>query len=109
MNEVALKAYAAAKQVDGGLEITITGDARTAVAIQSMIPAWAQTMNGHLGWTTKASQLPNGDVLAVTSTDPKEIRHIRGRLYRVAGQWLPTPAAPPHDGEGRVCPLCTKQ
>src|SRR5271163_2225443 len=47
MNEVTLKAEATLKQIDGGLEIAVTGGDRTLAAIQRMIPAWAQTMNGH--------------------------------------------------------------
>jgi TusA-related sulfurtransferase len=78
MNEVTLKAAAAPKQIDGGLEITITGNDRTLVAIQRMIPAWAETMNGHQGWSTKAAPLPNGEVLTVTATDSKEVQHVRG-------------------------------
>lgn len=78
MNEVTLKADAVTKQVDGGLEIAITGDGRTVAAIQRMIPAWAQTMNDHHGWATKASQLPNGELLTVTAADAKEMHHIRG-------------------------------
>ena len=39
MNEVTLKADAAPKQIDGGLEIAVTGSGRTLVAIQRMIPA----------------------------------------------------------------------
>jgi hypothetical protein len=78
MNEVTLKADADPKQIDGGLEIAITGSGRALVAIQRMVPAWAQTMNGHQGWSTKAAPLPNGELLTVTATDPKEIQHIRG-------------------------------
>jgi hypothetical protein len=78
MNEVTLKANAAAKPIDGGLEITVTGDGRTLIAIQRMIPAWVQTMSGHQGWITKASPMPSGELLTVTSTDPKEVQHIRG-------------------------------
>jgi hypothetical protein len=78
MNEVTLKADADAKTVDGGLEMTITGAGRTLVAIQRMIPAYAQHVNGLNGWTAKASSLPNGELLTVTATDPKEIQHIRG-------------------------------
>jgi hypothetical protein len=78
MNEVTLKADAAPKEIDGGLEIAVTGTGRTLVAIQRMAPAWAQTMNGHQGWSTKAASLPNGELLTVTATDPKEIQHIRG-------------------------------
>ena len=78
MNEVTLRADAAPKQIDGGLEIAITGTGLTLVAIQRMVPAWAQTMNGHQGWNTKAASLPNGELLTVTATDPKETQHIRG-------------------------------
>ena len=78
MNEVTLRADAASKQIDGGLEIAVTGAGRTLVAIQRMVPAWAQTMNGHQGWSTKAASLPNGERLTVTATDLKEIQHIRG-------------------------------
>src|SRR5260370_37822109 len=78
MREVTLRADAAPKEIDGGLEIAVTGTGRTLVAVQRMVPAWAQTMNGHQGWSTKAASLPNGELLTVTATDPKEIQHIRG-------------------------------
>jgi hypothetical protein len=78
MNEVTLRTDAAPKEIDGGLEIAVTSTGRTLVAVQRMIPAWAQTMHGHQGWTTKAASLPNGELLTVTATDPKEIQHIRG-------------------------------
>jgi hypothetical protein len=78
MNEVTLKAEASPKDIDGGLEIAVAGSGRTLIAIQRMVPAWAQTMNGHLGWSTKATELPNGELLTVTAGNPKEIRHIRG-------------------------------
>ncbi|HTQ34361.1 MAG TPA: hypothetical protein VMI30_09340 [Stellaceae bacterium] len=78
MNEVTLKAAASPKEIDGGLEIAITGGGRTLTAIQHMIPAWAQTMNGYRGWGAKAAPLPDGELLTVTTTDPKEVQHIRG-------------------------------
>jgi hypothetical protein len=78
MNEVTLKADAAPQQIEGGLEIAVTGTGRTLVAIQRMVPAWAQTMDGHQRWSTKAASLPNGELLTVTATDPKEVQHIRG-------------------------------
>jgi hypothetical protein len=78
MNEVTLKADAAPKQIDGGLEIAVTGSGRTLVAIQRMIPAYAQTVNGLTGWTAKTATLTNGELLTVTATDPKEVQHIRG-------------------------------
>ena len=78
MNEVTLKAAVSAKNIDGGLEISITGDGRTLGAIQRMVPAWAETMNGHKGWNTKAATLPDGELLTVTATDSREVQHIRG-------------------------------
>ena len=78
MDEVTLRAEAAPKQIDGGLEIAITGSGRTLTAIQRMIPAYAQTVNGLNGWTAKADTLPSGGLLTVTATDPKEVQHIRG-------------------------------
>ena len=90
MNEVTLKAEAAPKQIDGGLEIAVTGSGRTLVAIQRMIPAYAQMANGHDGWSAKTSELPNGELLTVTATDPKEIAHIRGLGFiglLASGSW----------------------
>ena len=78
MNEITLRADAAPKQIDGGLEIAVTGSGCTLVAIQRMVPAWEQTINGQRGWTAKTTSLPDGELLAVTATDPKEIEHIRG-------------------------------
>jgi hypothetical protein len=78
MNEVTLRADAAAKSVESGLEVAVTGAGRTLVAIERMIPAWAQTVNGLNGWSSKAATLPDGELLTVTATDPKEVQHIRG-------------------------------
>src|SRR5690348_3857205 len=63
MNEVTLKAEAAPRQIDGGLEIAVTGSRRALVAIERMIPAWVQMANGHNGWSVKLSELPNGELL----------------------------------------------
>jgi hypothetical protein len=90
MNEVTLHAEAAAKQIDGGLEIAVTGSGRTLIAIQRMIPAWVQMANGDNGWNTKVSELPNGELLTVTTTDPKEVQHIRGLGFiglLASGEW----------------------
>jgi len=78
MNEVTLRADADAKPVDGGLAIAITGSGRTLAAIQRMIPAQGQMLNGHDGWSTKVEALPNGELLTVTAASPKEVEHIRG-------------------------------
>jgi hypothetical protein len=81
MNEVTLKADAAQKPIEGGLEIAVTGTDRALVAIQRMIPAYAQTVNGLNGWAAKADTLPNGELLTVTANDPKEVQHIRSLVF----------------------------
>jgi hypothetical protein len=78
MNEVTLKADAAAKQIDVGLEIAVTGSGRTLAAIQRMITAHVKEINGLNGWSAKTEALPNGVLLTVASADSKEVRHIRG-------------------------------
>jgi hypothetical protein len=78
MNEVVLHADADAKPVDGGLAIAITGGGRTLLAIQRMIPAQGQMLNGHDNWSTKVEALPSGELLTVTASDPREVQHIRG-------------------------------
>ena len=78
MNEVTLKADAVAKAIDGGLEIAVTGSGRTLGAIQRMLPAHAQEINGINGWSAKTEPLADGVLLKVTSTDPKDVRRIRG-------------------------------
>jgi len=90
MNEVTLKAAAAPKPIDGGLEIAVTGSGRTLVAIQRMIPAWVQMANGHDGWSAKASELPDGELLTVTAADPSQVQHIRGLGFiglLASGSW----------------------
>lgn len=78
MNEVTLKAQAAAKPIEGGVEIAVTGDGRTLLAIQRMVPAHARELDKVKGWSAKTASLPNGVLLTVTSGDPKEVAHIRG-------------------------------
>jgi hypothetical protein len=78
MNEVTLKADVAPKQIEGGLEIAVTGSGRTLVAIQRMVPAWVQMANGHAGWSANTAAIPNGELVTVTAADLREIQHIRG-------------------------------
>jgi hypothetical protein len=80
MNEVALKANAVVKPIEGGIEATVIGEGRTVKAIKRMVPAHAQEIErSHLnGWSAKSEPLPDGIVLTVTSSDPQEVQHIRG-------------------------------
>lgn len=80
MNEVTLNARTSVKLIDGGLEIAVTGDGRTIAAIQRVVPAHARAIEKThpYGWSAKAPTLPDGVLLKVTSSHPKETQHIRG-------------------------------
>ncbi len=78
MNEVTLKAKAEERPVENGVEIAVTGSGRTLEAIERMIPAHAQELNGLHGWTAESSPLPDGVLLKVTSAEPGDVAHIRG-------------------------------
>lgn len=80
MSEVTLKADAVPKEIDGGVQIAVTGRGRTLEAIERMVAAHAAEIEKtHLnGWSAKTEQRPNGLLLTVTATDPKEVQHIRG-------------------------------
>jgi len=62
------------------LAVAVSGIAlaETAPGDQRMLPAWVQMANGKNGLSAKACQLPNGELLIVTATNPKEVQHIRG-------------------------------
>jgi hypothetical protein len=80
MNEVTLDANAAAKPVEGGIEVAVTGTGRTVAAIQRMVTAHAgEIEETHLnGWSAKTAPLDNGVLLTVSASEPKEVQHIRG-------------------------------
>ena len=77
MNEVTLKANATAKSIDGGLEIAVTGSGRTLAAIQAMVPAHAQEINGRNGWSARTEPITGGVLLTVTSKDANQVQRIR--------------------------------
>jgi len=77
MNEVTLHARAAARLVDGGLRILVTGEGRTLLAIQRMVPAQAREIDGSNGWNAEAEQRADGVVLTVTASDPRQAVKIR--------------------------------
>jgi len=78
MNRLVMDTDVSEKSIDGGLEMTVTGQGRTLKAIQAMVPAHAPTIDGLNGWTVKAEVTANGAKLTVTTADPKEATHIRG-------------------------------
>jgi hypothetical protein len=78
MNELTLRAAAAPREIEGGLDIAVTGTGRTREAIRRMVAAHAREIDGYKGWTARTSSLPDGMRFTVTAVDPKEVAHIRG-------------------------------
>lgn len=78
MDEVTMRATATKTPIDKGLRIRVTGAGRTLEAIQRMIPAHAQDIDGLHGWKAKAVALPDGEELTVTGPTAADERQIRG-------------------------------
>jgi hypothetical protein len=78
MHEVTLKAAAAERTVDNGLQVDVTGDGRTRDAIRRMLPAHARALNWLSGWRAATEPIADGVRLTVTSDTPAEVTHIRG-------------------------------
>jgi hypothetical protein len=74
---VTLRAVARKEPIDNGLRITVTGDGRTLEAIQRMVPAHAQDINGLDGWIVQAKAIVNGEELTVTSANAADVTKIR--------------------------------
>ena len=78
MNEVTLRADVVSEPVDGGLQMVVSGEGRTLSAIQRMVSAHAHELNQMNGWSAGTEPVANGVRLTVTTSDPKQVAHIRG-------------------------------
>ena len=78
MDEVTVHANVQKEPMDKGLRILVTGSGRTLEAIQRMIPAHVQDINGLYGWTVQAKALPNGEEMTVTGDTSADVQQIRG-------------------------------
>ena len=78
MNEVTLRANAAERPVEGGLEIAVTGGGRMLDAIRRMIPAHARELDAMPRWDARTEPLPDGVRLTVSSAEPGDVARIRG-------------------------------
>jgi len=58
--------------------MVVTGRGHTLHAILAMVPAHASMINGMNGWNVKAEVNSDSVKLIVTSTNAKEVAHIRG-------------------------------
>ena len=76
MNEVTLHAVADETALDNGVEITVTGEGRTADAVKRMVPAHAHELSA-LGWNATTEDLPSGVKLVVISDDPAQVTKLK--------------------------------
>jgi len=76
MNEVTLHAAAAQRDIDGGVEIAVTGEGRTLDAIKRMVPAHVSELRD-IGWNAKSDELPNGVKLTVMATDAQPLTKLK--------------------------------
>lgn len=81
MNEVTLKAAAAERIVENGLQIDVTGVGRTLDAVRRMLPAHGRALNELAIWHAKTEALANGARLTVTAKPPEEVTRIRGLSF----------------------------
>ena len=76
MNEVTLRAAAAQRDIDGGVEIAVTGEGRTLDAVKRMVPAHVSELRD-IGWNAKSDELPNGVKLTVMATDAQPLTKLK--------------------------------
>ncbi len=76
MNEVTLRAVAEQRVLDNALEINVTGEGRTLVAIKRMVPAHIAELT-RTGWNAKTEDLPNGVKIVVTPANPAELVKLK--------------------------------
>jgi hypothetical protein len=76
MNDVTLHAAAAERMLDNGIEIAVTGEGRTLVAIKRMVPAHVHELT-EIGWNAKAEELPNGVKLTVLAGEAAPLTKLK--------------------------------
>ena len=77
MDEVTLHADTKKEPLENGLRSLVTGSGRTLEAIQRMVPAHAQDINGLYGWSVTAQAIPEGEELAVRGNSTADEQKIR--------------------------------
>jgi hypothetical protein len=76
MNEVTLHAMVVQRDIDGGIEIAVTGDGRTAEAIKRMVPAHVSELR-EIGWNAKSDDMPNGVKLTVMASEAQPLTKLK--------------------------------
>jgi hypothetical protein len=81
MDEVTLRSAATQRNVDGGVEMNVTGAGRTISAIRQLVGSHAATLEMGGTYHAVSTDIPSGVKLTVTARDPndaKTIARIRG-------------------------------
>jgi hypothetical protein len=73
---VTLRAAADQRSLPNGIEIAVTGEGRTVMAIKRMVPAHVRQL-AELGWSASTEELANGIKLIVTSSDPAQVTKLK--------------------------------
>jgi hypothetical protein len=76
MNEVTLHAVASQRDLDNGIEITVTGEGRTLDAIKRMLPAHVAELR-ELGWSATSVELPNGIKLTIIASETHSLIKLK--------------------------------
>jgi hypothetical protein len=76
MDEVTLRAKAAERPLDNGIEIAVTGEGRTLEAIKRMVPAHVSELR-EIGWTAKSEDLSNGVKLTVMASETQPLAKLK--------------------------------
>jgi hypothetical protein len=76
MDEVTLRAKAAERALDNGIEIAVTGEGRTLEAIKRMVPAHVSELR-EIGWNAKSEDLPNGVKLTVMASESQPLAKLK--------------------------------
>ena len=76
MDEVTLRAKAAERALDNGIEIVVTGEGRTLEAIKRMVPAHVSELR-EIGWAAKSEDLFNGVKLTVTAGESQPLAKLK--------------------------------
>ena len=76
MDEVTLRAKAAERALDNGIEIVVTGESRTLEAIKRMVPAHVSELR-EIGWAAKSEDLSNGVKLTVTAGESQPLAKLK--------------------------------
>lgn len=66
------------RQLEDGLEASLSGPPRTMTALNRVIPEQAITLGRIHGWDSAVTIKPDRVVLTVTSIHPSEVKHIKG-------------------------------